>query len=355
MPHIQVIKLRSRGWEDDPEDEYLKLGLLDYIVGHVYTNWVLFFKLSDSSASNREAITGTIQRGLEVTLSQCRQLCGYIEPHPNGSGLCFHRNRESTVDFHVQWLDEAEDDGRHPSFEDFERQNFTSQSLGNLDTWSVAPFTGEGPEALPTNNPKVSAFKVSFVKGGMVFVMQNHHYGNDVNGWASALHQLAENCAAVWNSPEDPPWDPACLDLSRMRKPVPERLVEGPKPPPRHPDHVAGQWLLFHLPKSKAAKLKRLATPGQDDGDYWISSYDAYTTYIWRMLTKHRATIFKPDPTKTVIWGVAVNMRKRIRDPPLPERIQGNIVYLSSSMASPVPPPTVAEVISEAPLSKLAW
>jgi hypothetical protein len=64
---------------------------------------------------------------------------------------------------------------------------------------------------------------------------------------------------------------------------------------------VTGQFLLFHLPKSRAAELKKMATP--EDGSYWISSYDAYATYIWRMLSKHRAKLFKPDMTGNLVWG----------------------------------------------------
>ncbi|PGH18373.1 hypothetical protein AJ79_00439 [Helicocarpus griseus UAMH5409] len=354
MPKQQVIELRPKGWENDPEDEYLRLGLLDYVVGQVYTNWALFFKLSDSD--DRKAIIDTIQRGLEVTLSQCRQLCGYVEEHPEG-GLCFHKKRESTVEFHVQWLDGPEDEGKYPSFDDLDKQHFTAQSLGNLSTWCVAPMTyGEKPEAQPTSNPKTSAFKASFIRGGMVLMMHHHHYCNDINGWAGELYQLAENCAAIWKSPGNPaypPWDAACLDYSRLTKPYPEKLVEGPPSPPRHPDHTNGQWLLFHLPKSKAAELKKMASP--DDGSYWISSYDAYTTYIWRMLSKHRAPFFKQDLSKNLLWGEAVNMRTRLHDRPVAKRIQGNVVSVPMSAMVPVPQFTAAEVISEAPLPKLAW
>ena len=38
------------------------------------------------------------------------------------------------------------------------------------------------PEAEPRSNPKVSAFKLSFVHGGMVLIMHHHHYANDING-----------------------------------------------------------------------------------------------------------------------------------------------------------------------------
>lgn len=87
--------------------------------------------------------------------------------------------------------------------------------------------------------------------------MHNHHAANDVMGWASMLHQLSENCAAIHKGPDAPfpSWDPACLDLSIFTKPtVPEHLlVDGPPPAPKQLGHKESHWLLFHLPKSKVS------------------------------------------------------------------------------------------------------
>lgn len=361
MGKQEIYKLHPTGWESDPADEYFKLSTLDYCVGQVYTNYALFFKLPDTQ---KPTVIPVLKHGLEVTLSQCRQLCGVLENHPDGGGgLCFHKKKESTVEFHVQWLDGPEDEGLYPSFKELEERHFVSQALGDINTWSVPPMTyGEKPEAQPESHPKASAFKVSFIRGGAVFMMHHHHYCNDIMGWAGEMHQLADNCAAIWKAQNEgkalllPPWDPSCLDLSRVTKPdLPEEeRVDGPVTPLRHPDHKPGQWLLFHLPKSKAAELKRIASP--TDGSYWISTYDAYTAYIWRVLSKHRAKLFNRDSAqKHLLWGEAVDMRRRFHNPGVPERMQGNVVFVAISTSSPVPQLTVEEVISEAPLSKLAW
>jgi hypothetical protein len=353
----EVIHVHPTGWESDPEDEYFKLSTLDYCVAQVFVNYALFFKLSDD---DKPKTIPVLKRGLEITLSQCRQLCGILEPHPDG-GLAFHKKRESTVEFHVQWLDRPDDEGKYPSFEDLEKRHFVSQALGDINTWCVTPMTyGEKPEAMPTSRPKAAAFKATFIRGGLVFMMHHHHYANDVMGWAGTLHQLAENCAAIWKSPDNPalpPWEAACLDLSRVTVPDPpeHERVDGPAPPPRHPDHKVGQWLLFHLPKDKAAALKQLATP--EDESHWISTYDVSMALIWRVLTKHRAKLFNADPAQPLLWGEAVDLRRRFHDPGVPERAQGNMVgvALSIHMHDAVPPLTVGEVISEAPLSRLAW
>lgn len=353
MSKREVFELHPAGWESDPAEEIFKLSTLDYCVGQVYTNYALFFKITDAEKPKAVSV---LKRGLEITLSQCRQLVGRVEEHPDG-GFCFRKKKEDTVQFHVQWLDGPED--KYPSFDDLEKRHFVSQSLGNMDTWCVQPMVyGEKPEAQPASNPKASAFKASFISGGLIFMMHHHHYANDIMGWAGEMHQLAENCAAIWRSSEDnpaslPAWDPACLDLSRVTvaDPPEEQRVDGPVPPLRHPDHRTGQWLLFHLPKSKTEELKQLASPG--DGN-WISSYDAYMALIWRVLSKHRARLFKPDLKQNILWGEAVDMRRRFHDPPVPARIQGNVVWVALSAQSPVPQLTAEEVISEAPLSKLA-
>ncbi|KAK0747252.1 hypothetical protein B0T21DRAFT_417472 [Apiosordaria backusii] len=342
-PITQLFKrsgLRPKGWETDPEHEYFNLSTLDYCVGQVYTNYALFFKLSPNA--NKSKIISTIKDGLEVTLTQCRQLCGTLEPQPDGNGgLCFHKTKDSTVELHVQFLDtvEHELDGEYRTFEALEAQHFASRALGNMNTWCVFPMTyGEKPEAQPSSRPKCAAFKITFIQGGFVFMMHHHHYTNDVMGWAGELHQLAENCAAVWANPTAPalpPWDPSCLDLSRVTAPdVPEdKKIDGPVSPLRHPDHKKAQWLLFHLSKSKTAALKEVASP--KDGSYYISSYDAYNALIWRLLTKHRFALFhniSTDPANiSFLWGEAVDMRRRFSNPPIGPRTQGNVVHVALS------------------------
>ncbi|KAK0707714.1 hypothetical protein B0H67DRAFT_671147 [Lasiosphaeris hirsuta] len=205
-----------------------------------------------------------------------------LEEHPDGNGgLFFHKKKESTVQFHVQWLDRPEHQEKYPSFSGLEERGFVSQTLGDMDTWCVAPMTyGEKSEVEPKNHPKAAAFKATLIDGGLVFMMHHHHYANDVMGWAGELHQLAENCATIWKTPENPllpTWNPACLDSSRVTAAdVPEdQQVDRPVSPLKHTDHKVDQWLLFHLPKRKTAELKRLATPA--DGSFWVSSYDART------------------------------------------------------------------------------
>jgi hypothetical protein len=349
MPRQDLYQLRPFDWENDPEEERFKVTTLDYLTACTYNNYALFFRLDDK---DKEKAVVTLKEGLERTLSQARHYVGTIEKDPEG-GHSFVKRKDSTVRFVVQWLDAPEDNAQYPSIDNIERTNYSAVTLGDLDTWSVPPMTyGEKPQAHPDNHPVVSAFKANFVRGGLVFNMHHHHYANDVMGWSGFTHQLAENCRAALTKTAFPDWDPGCLDLSRLiKKEVPDELkVDGPPQPERHPDHKVGQSLLFHLPKSKAAELKTLAAP--TDGS-WISTYDAFSAFIWRTLTRLRAPVFQPDPSSHILWAEAVDMRRRMHSPKVHPRIQHNVMFAALSNTAPIPPLTVDEIL-HAPLSRLA-
>lgn len=353
MPKQTVFELRPLGWENDPEEERFRLSTLDYLAPCVYNNYALFFKIDDA---DRAQVVEVLKQGLQMTLGQTRHLCGTIEKD-NDEGYSFVKMRDSTVSFHVQWVDSLEDekDSDYPSFDDIHEGNYRTSILGDIKRWSVHPMTyGEKSEARPENHPVVASYKANFIRGGLVFIMHHHHYSNDVMGWAGLTHQLAENCFSIMNWTPRPSWDMNCLDLSRLTKPdvpVNER-VEGPPKPEKHPDHIPAEMILFHLPKSKAAELKKLAHPTENEA--WISTYDAFSAFIWRIITRLRAPVFKPNLSEPLFWSEAIDMRRRMHSPKVPPRIQRNVMSASLSITAPVTPPTANEVISEWPLSKLA-
>ncbi|KAM0209026.1 hypothetical protein ACHAQI_006722 [Fusarium lateritium] len=155
---------------------------------------------------------------------------------------------------------------------------------------------GEKPEAHPDNSPVVAAFKANFIRGGLVFNMHRHHYANDFMGWTGFTHQLAENCYTAMNNTE-----------------------------------------------FRTAELKAKATP--TDGT-WVSTYDAFSAFIWRSLTRIRAPVFNPDPTSKLFWCEAIDMRRRMHTPKVPPRVQHNVMFPAASLTAPVEQPTMAQVIS---------
>ncbi|KAL4912547.1 transferase [Aspergillus aurantiobrunneus] len=350
MPKQTIFHLHPSGWEDDPEEERFKISTLDYLTGLTYCNYALFFRLADA---DKARVADVLKSGIEHTLSQVRNLCGTIERDASG-GHSFVKKKDSTVRFVVQWLDAQEDSDTYPSFDEIAKRNFCSSALRDLNQWSVPPMTyGEKPEAHPDISPVAAAYKANFIRGGLVFIMHHHHYANDVMGWAGLTHQLAENCYAIVNRTSFPPWDPACLDLSRLTKPdVPEEFkVDGRPAPERHPDHIEAEMLLFHLPRSKAAELKKIAAP--PDGSQ-ISTYDAFSAFLWRTVSRLRAPVFKPNLSAPLFWSEAVDMRRRMHSPKVHPRIQHNVMSAALSTTVPVTPPTAAEVISQWPLSRVA-
>lgn len=80
----EIIHLRPTGWDLDPDDERFKLSTLDYMLPQVFSPHALFFRLSDGEKPKALAV---LTEGLEVTLSQCRQLCGFLEEYPEGGAL----------------------------------------------------------------------------------------------------------------------------------------------------------------------------------------------------------------------------------------------------------------------------
>lgn len=349
-PKQDVFHVHPFGWENDPEEERFKVSTLDYLSVISYNNYALFFTLDDAAKPQAVEI---MKEGLARTLGQAKHLCGTIEKDASG-GHSYVKKKDSAVRLFVQWLDAPEDAGKYPSIQDIEKANFSALPLGDLKLWSVDPMTyGEKPEAHPDASPAVAAFKINFVRGGLVFNMHHHHYSNDVMGWAGYTRQLAENCYAAFHKTAFPAWDPKNQDLSLFTKTEPpeDQKVDGPPAPDRHPGHIQGVSLLFHLPKSKAAELKKLATP--TDGS-WISTYDAFSAFIWRTITRVRAPIFNPEPSSKLFWAEAIDMRRRCHNPKVSSRVRGNVMFAAVSTTAPVEQPTVAEVISEWPLPKVA-
>ncbi|KAI0485124.1 transferase [Xylariaceae sp. FL0804] len=408
MPKRETFHLRPTGWEDDPAEERLKVSTLDCLAPLSYNNYMVFFRLADDdnddgddkdAAAKPRAAVALLRAGLERTLSQARHYCGTIERDDDEEGgYSFVKRRDSTVKLVVQWLDHDHDhdhdEGNEdednkdkapppPSFDDLERAHFRGLALGgDLGRWSVAPMTyGEKPSARPSARPALSAFQANLVRGGLLAencraLAALAAAGGTTNpdnasgsGSGSGSGSTAADLPVIF-----PPWDPSCLDVSRLCKPEPRdeaARVDGPPAPPRHPDHDRGVALLFHLPRRRAAALKRLATPpsapppdGENDGGKgggaakaapsWISTYDAFSAFLWRALTRLRAPVFAAPRDGHLFWGEAIDMRRRLHSPRVPARVQQNVMFAATSDTADVARPTVAEIISEAPLWRLA-
>ncbi|KAL5884461.1 hypothetical protein ACKVWC_003428 [Pyricularia oryzae] len=262
----------------------------------------------------------------------------------------FVQKRESRVQVVIHDMDP---NAGIPTLDDIEQGYFGGKTLKDISLWSIPTMTwGERPEANPDNRPAVSAFQINLCAGGLVLVVQVHHYALDAIAFKNYIMQLAANCAALANPTPLPSFDPANLDASRLTIEVPaDKLIDGPPVPRRNPNHRTQQAVLLHLPKSKAAELKRLATP---EGGDPVSTYDASCAYLWRILSKVRVALYEPSRDTVLWWGEAINLRPRLHGPPLSQGLMRNALGCAISDTSPAPPLTVGEVVDETPLSKLA-
>ncbi|KAL1841187.1 hypothetical protein VTJ49DRAFT_7356 [Mycothermus thermophilus] len=306
MPETTVYELHPLGWENDPEEEKLKLSMLDYFSAQLYDAYALFFKLPDGEQSHTLAI---LKEGLERTLAQCRHMMGTIEQDDDTHDCFFLKKRDSTVKFVVKYF--GPEDGV-PSMVEIEKTHYASGVLDVTKLSVEGLLTTEMPEYHPSRKPVAAAFQANFIPGGLIFVTSQHHYTNDLTGWANFARQTRRQLRAC---------------------------------------------VLLHLPLSKAAELKPLATPKDPDAmPKWISTYNAMCALLWRILARHRIPLYNCDPDVEIPLAVeTVNMRLRA-DPPLPARQQRNIFWVAASSAHPNPLTAreVAAQESQVPLSRLA-
>lgn len=280
--------------------------------------------------------------------------CGIFERHSDGT-LSILKKKDSKVKFLIQHLDAPEDD--FPSYSKIARVQFVSSILGDINVLCNAPMScGPVPEDKLENYPLISSFRANFIPGGLIFVVQGHHYGNGITGFTYFAKTLAKNCSAIARATEFPSVEKGVMDRSPLRilnRPSgsEEPEIVAPPRPSTNVSHRPSQSLMFHLSKSKAAALKQAAT--SDDGT-WVSTYDAMCALTWRVLCKIREPLYKPNRESKPLWATGVSILKLFTNPPLPAGLQGNSQVDIRSTSSGQPQLTLAEVISEAPLSRLA-
>lgn len=305
MPRTATFSVQPIG-RHDSQEERLRLSPLDLVITQQYNNYALIFEVAKDS--DKPAITETVRRALEATLGQCHHVAGTIEKNEYGD-FSIVTKPDSTVPLVVQRFDAPRD--QYPSFSQLERVHFCSGYLGD-----PALLTNQGmnmsSEASPNTSPAVAGFQITFIPDGMILTANIHHFAMDVTGASGLVHQLAAHCHSLGHGSSPPTWDESLIDRCRLIPlAVPEEAMVDPQPSaPRHPDWLPCAWLLFHIPLSKVAELKSLAMPTDES---WISTYDAISAFLWRILSKNRAHIYEPDLRSPAIFGESVDMRSRCK------------------------------------------
>ncbi|GAD98959.1 hypothetical protein NECHADRAFT_46286 [Paecilomyces variotii No. 5] len=350
MGRKEVYRLKPSNYTDLPESESIPLSTNDYATAPNFLQFGLYFSIPDDG--DRANVMNSLKASLEETLNQCRHLTGTIQSNENGDYSIVIRN-EDTVKFVIHWLDRSEDGSANfPSYADLEKSDFASATIGDVTALWLEEIASGAVSPSPDSNPLLLGVQANLISGGLVLVIHYHHWALDFTGFASFVRQWSDNSHALASGTPAPKLDPACLDrslLNRHSKLAQHERVDAQPIPPAHRGYLAGSLLLFHLTRSKAEKLKNLAT---SEAGPRISTYDAFIALWWRLLSKHRAQTYQADIRRPAVLFEVINIRNRVT-PPLPERYMGNAVLLASS-ESQTDKLTVKEVIEDASLSKLA-
>lgn len=128
--------------------------------------------------------------------------------------------------------------------------------------------------------------------------------------------------------------------------PVFKHIKEAPAPSPA--DFVMPELcpVMYHFPKNSLGKLKQACKPS--DPEAWVSTYDCIMALLWKIVTRVRLPMQKPDLSSNMTLVHAVNDRNMLQ-PSLPERFLGNAVSLAR-----VEPMTVESVLAGNNLPEIA-
>lgn len=347
-----------------PAEEAFRLSILDVVVPPNYNTYAIIFK---ADIIDSTLVAKTFAKAIEATLRQSRHLLGTIRGN-NFGDYSIVNTPQSSVKLVLQWLTSAED--KFPSYNQLEDGNFTLRCMENYPLLGVEGM----PDSLhPDREPSVIAFQLNFIRGGFVLTTHVHHFALDMSGTRNVMQQIAKHCTAVVSNGEEPAWDEMVMDRTRFIAPVidAEDYVDAAPRPPRHPEWQRCSYLLFHITPQAASGIKALATP---NNEMKISTYDAVTALCWRIVARHRASIYQPDLDAVAIFGHPIDMRNRcsccrkpswkntaettadtiaVGTPNLPEGYQANALAAGLSIQQGLPL-TLSEVISDAPMSRVA-
>ncbi|KAK7541923.1 trichothecene 3-o-acetyltransferase [Phyllosticta citribraziliensis] len=358
MARKTVLRVSSSNPANEPGREDFPLSDFDHTLPKIYTQVTLTFKLEDDV--DRQAVIENLIVGLQRTLSQYRSLRGTLQTDVATGKLWIRKEKHSTVEFIVNWMEGTEDD--FPSFEALENKDFPAamldgDSLLPLHVTHKAPLTPLG-ESGDDNNP-ILVVQANIIRGGLILAVAVHHSCSDGPGMNGFLSQWAENTRCVLTGATPTPFDPVVLDRSPLtskdsaRKSVVNDVNEAPfsftvaKTPPAPPQDFKMPRLsqvMLHFPADRLARLREDANPPGQSG---ASSYDAIVAILWRCMTRARVPLLRPERSAESRLLHAVGLRQFMK-PPLPARFLGN------ALALPTPSMEIGTLLDDGALPQIA-
>ncbi|KAJ4294571.1 hypothetical protein N0V90_008262 [Kalmusia sp. IMI 367209] len=272
-----------------------------------------------------QAVVECMRKGLERTVQQFPNIAGELEYDDRDGRMWIRKDKEGGISLYVKSLEND-----FPSFAELERKHFPDSML--LASKLLPQFTSE-PGFVKDKSIPTTVFQINFIRGGMVLGFAIHHVITDGASGEDLMTTWAANSRAALQGQPFPPLDKNRFDLLKsaleVPKPSPERFEElkglfpqhkdagGPVLPPPDVQLPKITSMMFHFPRSKAAKLKAVAASKL--GGTRISTYDTVVALMWQSITRARLAFLKPDLDAPSKVCHAADSRK-IWDPPVLER-----------------------------------
>lgn len=321
----------------DASSEEWTLADLEYPMPPVFLQNNIVFKMDNVDT---DEATARLKHALDLVSRQCRTLAGVFRKESGEVKIV--RDPGATIPFVVEhkWS---------VSYEQLEAEGFPGS---HISARAVLRETSMADAHSITSGNNVCEIKATWISGGLIITFGYHHYCLDGSGSSAFLRMWAETSRALQEDSQLPSWDSGHLNRDRLRGQFvpPEQRVDpglpAPQPQCAIPPRAApiDHFVVLRLQKDQIISLKTAATTHNEK----ISSYDAVTALVWRVLTRARLSIYSPEPGEATFVGQAVNIRNRLT-PHLCAELQAN-----ATLGVLTPPLAIGDAVAPGSLGFLA-
>ncbi|ORY11292.1 hypothetical protein BCR34DRAFT_565389 [Clohesyomyces aquaticus] len=306
----------------------------------LYTQICNFYPVED--ASEYPIIIKTLQAGLEALATSFPWIAGQTV---NESGIVSIKALERIPRLIVKDL---RNDPSVAEYEVFRQARFP---FSMLDEGVICPRNTL--PTMPSETPlPVFLVQANLVKGGILLCFVGQHNCMDMTGQGQMIHLLSKACRNEFFTPEElrtgnfdrknlvplltDSYEPGPEVERQIVKPPPPTAVSGgtseiPVPPPIAPNSV---WAYFIFSGTSLAEVKQLAMDTLPPGSSFVSTDDALTAFIWKVVS--RARLARLAGTKTSILARAIDARRYINVPTTYPGILTNMAYNDSTLQTAV-------------------
>ncbi|GME44545.1 Transferase [Neofusicoccum parvum] len=337
MPHSQprreTRKIQVVDLDNDPAEEVFPISDLDCVMPKIYNPITSTYKL-DADA-DREVVISNLCAGLQKTMAEYRFLAGSLHAEPKGKFYVGRSRDQATFTVHINHLEHTD----FPSYSELEQREFPVSELNHP---LLPPSFAPSPVAKDGEGVPVTLLQLNLIRGGLIIGAAIHHFCCDARGLDALVSRWAANTRSVTSGTPAPPFDPSCLDPTRLcsSTPIPQDQIRAaearirslkyaPNTPQREADAAAMGACILHFTRSRLAALKAAGAPR--DGARWVSTNDCVTALMWRSVLRARLArhgVAADDAGRRVRLMHSLDARDHIR-PPVPAAYPGNSISFS--------------------------